>query len=95
MSTWEDDYLDEAVEAFIRFDGRGSGSFQFGYVHGELDYRVTNRDGLPAVEFSWEGGDDADASPLLGRAWAVLRNGTLEGEFFIHQGDESSFTAVR
>ena len=27
MSAWEDDYLDEEVEAFIEFEERGGGSF--------------------------------------------------------------------
>jgi hypothetical protein len=35
MSAWEDDYLDEEVEAFLKFEENGSGSFQFGYVEGE------------------------------------------------------------
>src|SRR5262249_36085892 len=28
MSAWEDDYLDEEVQAFIEFEEKGSGSFQ-------------------------------------------------------------------
>jgi hypothetical protein len=27
MSAWEDDYLDEEVQAFIEFDEKGGGSF--------------------------------------------------------------------
>ena len=52
MSAWKDDYLDAEVQAFIEFEEMGSGSFQFGYVQGQMDCRTTNRDGQPAVEFS-------------------------------------------
>ena len=34
MSTWDEDYLNEEVQAFIEFDNKGGGSFQFGYVQG-------------------------------------------------------------
>lgn len=95
MSAWEDDYLDEEVEAFIEFGEGGLGSFQFGYVSGQTDYRQTQRDGKPAVEFSWDGGDGADGTPLSGRGWAVLDGGELNGMFFIHLGDESEFVAKR
>jgi len=95
VSAWEDDYLDEEVQAFIEFDEKGSGSFQFGYVQGLMDCRTTNRDGKPAVEFSWEGGDAADGTPLTGRGWAILEGDGLNGMFCIHQGDDSEFVARR
>ena len=95
MSTWDDDYLNEEVQAFIEFDDKGGGSFQFGYVQGIIDYREGMRDGRPAAEFSWEGGDGADGTPLTGRGWAILSEGELAGMIFIHQGDESDFEAER
>src|SRR3954454_6725416 len=60
MSAWEDEYLDEEVQAFFEFEETGRGSFQFGYIQGLMDCRTTGREGKPAVEFSWEGGDGAD-----------------------------------
>jgi hypothetical protein len=93
MSMWDEDYLNEEVQAFIEFDDKGGGSFQFGYVQGIIDYREGLRDGQPAVEFSWEGGDGADGTPLTGRGWAILRDDGLNGMIFIHQGDESEFEA--
>jgi hypothetical protein len=45
MLAWEDDYLDEEVEAFIEFDENGSGGFHFGNVQGHMDCRLTTRDG--------------------------------------------------
>jgi len=95
MSAWEGDFLIEEVEAFIEFDKKGSGSFQFGYIQGMLDHRMTSRGGEPAVEFSWEGGDAADGTPLTGRGWGVPKDDELRGMFYIHEGDESEFVAKR
>jgi hypothetical protein len=95
MSTWDNDYLDDEVQAFIKFDDNGGGSFQFGYVQGQIDAVTTNREGKSAVEFSWEGGDGADGTPLTGRGWAVLQENELHGMFFIHQGDDSEFVAKK
>ena len=94
-SQWEDKYLDEEVEAYIEFDNREDGSFQFGYIQGVLDYREGRRDGQPSAEFSWEGGDGADGTPLTGRGWAMLKGERLQGMISIHMGDESDFEAKR
>src|SRR5438874_475411 len=95
MSAWEDDYLDEEVEAFFAFNDKGDGSFQFGYIQGLMDCRTTTREGKPAVEFSWEGGDAADGTPLTGRGWGILEGDSLRGLFCIHEGEESEFVATR
>jgi hypothetical protein len=34
------------------------GEFQFGYVHGWLDCRLTARYGASAVEWTWDGNDE-------------------------------------
>jgi hypothetical protein len=47
------------------------------------------------VEFSWDGGDGADGTPLTGRGWAVLQGDELNGLFCIHNGDDSQFVARR
>lgn len=95
MDQWDQDYLDEEVEAYIEFGDDGLGTFQFGYVQGQIDYRTTPRDGKSAAEFSWEGGDGADGAPLTGRGWAVLDGDEMSGMVFIHLGDESEFKANR
>lgn len=95
MTEWDEDYLNEEVEAFIEFGANDLGSFQFGYVQGDIDYRTTEREGKPAVEFSWEGGDGADGTPLTGRGWAVLDGKELNGMIFMHRGDESGFVAKK
>jgi hypothetical protein len=95
MSQWDQDYVDEEVEGFIEFGPGGQGDFQFGYVQGSIDHRTTIREGKPAVEFSWEGGDAADGTSLTGRGWAVLEGEELNGTIYIHCGDDSEFTASR
>ena len=96
MSAWEDDFLDEEVEAFIDFNEEGTGSFQFGYVRGFMDhYRTKKRDGKRVAQFGWDGGDGADGTPLEGIGWAILEGGELTGTICIHQGDDSEFVARR
>ena len=93
MDEWDEDYLDLVVPAFIKFDKKQDGQFQFGTVRGWLDVRFGTRDDQPLVEFSWEGENDTD--PACGRGWAVLRGERLEGHLYIHTGDDSAFVALR
>jgi hypothetical protein len=95
MSEWDEDYFNEEVQAFIEFEANGTGHFQFGYVSGYMDWRPGTRDGQPAVEWTWEGGDGADGTPLTGRGWAKLEDDELHGLIAIHLGDESAFVAKR
>lgn len=95
MDQWDQDYIDEEVEGFIEFEPKSGGSFQFGYVQGRIDYRTINRDGKRAVEFSWEGGDGADGTSLIGRGWAILEGEALSGTIYIHEGDDSEFRAKK
>lgn len=93
MELWDRDYLDLEVLAHITFKGDRLGSFQFGAVRGWIDFRLVEREGEPAVEFSWEGFNDRD--PSCGRGWAILVDGELRGRLFIHNSDDSGFTAQR
>jgi hypothetical protein len=95
MSAWDEEYLHEEVRAFIEFEPKYVGSFQFGHVQGQIDCRTTTRDGNPAVEFSWDGADGADGTPETGRGWAVLDGENLKGMIYFHLGDESDFVARR
>jgi hypothetical protein len=70
------------------------GSFQLLAVQGELDCRYGKRDEVPCVEWTWAGDDDGTESN--GRGFATLSSeGSLEGRFFFHLGDELAFRAVR
>ena len=57
--------------------------------------RLTERDGKPAVEFSFEGGDGADGTAYTGRGWMTLEAENLTGMFFFHRGDESEIELSR
>ena len=93
MTTWDEDYFNEEVRAFIEFRDKGRGEFHFGYVHGDMDCRQTERDGESAVEWTWEGNDEMDS--VQGRGWAVLKGNELHGMIFFHRGDESGFVAKK
>jgi hypothetical protein len=87
-------HLDTAVEAFIKIDEEHGGSFQFGLVQGEIDWRPTRRRRRPAIVFTWSGRDGR--TPASGRGWAVLdTDRRLRGKVFIHQGRDTSFSAER
>jgi len=87
--------VNEEVEGYFEFGTGGQGDFQFGYVQGCIDHHRTVREGKPAIEFSWEGGDAADGTLLTGRGWAVLEGEELNGMIYIHCGDHSEFTAAK
>jgi len=91
MDLWDQDFVDAEVEGYVEFAADGSGAFQFGYVWGGMDCRLTTRDGQPCVEWTWDGNDEMD--PAQGRGWAVLKGDELHGRIVFHQGDESGFVA--
>ena len=93
MDQWDQDFIDAEVQGHITFSNKGIGEFQFGYVHGYIDYRSSKSIKGDSIEFSWEGNDEMD--PALGRGTATIQNGELEGYIYFHQGDESGFKAVR
>jgi hypothetical protein len=93
MEMWDQDFVDAEVEGYFEFGPDGLGSFQFGYVSGDIDYKVDTRDGKPRVEWSWDGNDEMD--PAQGRGWAVIDGDEIHGLIAFHQGDESEFVAKR
>ncbi len=93
MTEWDEDFINAEVQGFIEFGGQYNGNFQFGYVNGDMDYRLTLRDGDPAIEWTWDGNDEMDLAK--GRGWAVLKDDELHGIIFFHEGDESGFVAKR
>jgi hypothetical protein len=93
MEVWDADYFDMEVPAHITILNDLTGYFQFGLVQGDLDTRVNVIDGVPHVEFSWSGEDEND--PANGRGWMDVTGDHAQGRIFIHQGDDSAFTATR
>jgi hypothetical protein len=94
MELWDRDAIDLIGPAHLQIGTDGSGTLRFIAVEGVVDGRRSERDGRPAVEFSWAGVDECDQAS--GRGWAVLESdGTLRGRIFIHGGDDSAFRAHR
>ncbi len=92
MEAWDPESFNMEVHAFIEFGPDSRGRFQFCLVQGFMDYCLTDRDGKPSVEWSWEGSDEMD--PASGRGRAILEeDGKLSGRIFIHDGDSSAFIA--
>src|SRR5208337_3785849 len=103
MSTWNEDYINEEFPAFIEFDDKGDGSSQFAYVRGAIDYRITTRDGEPAVEWSWEGNaaargqtprlpDPKCISSQPSKAWDFGHYTTLPGKNTLPGWDEADLS---
>lgn len=93
MEQWDQEFVDEEEEGYIEFDAKSMGSFHFGYVHGSMDCQQTTRDGVPAVEWTWDGNDEMD--PAQGRGWAVVKGDELHGMLYFHGGDDSEFVAKK
>src|SRR4051794_40977311 len=93
MTEWDEDFINAEVQGFLEFNAQGGGGFQFGYVRGDMDCRLTTRDGEPAVEWTWEGYDEMD--PQAGAGWAVRKGEELHGMIAFDDGDESGFVAKR
>lgn len=93
MEQREQEFVDAEAEGYTEFDERGIGSFHFGYVHGDRDCQPTKRDGVPALEWPWDGNDEMHATQ--GRGWAVLNNDELSGMIFLHCGDSLEFVVKK
>ena len=65
---WDQKDLDDFTQAHLTLGSDNLGELAFLYVSADVDYRVVERDGLPAVEFSFNGFDELD--PVSGRGWA-------------------------
>jgi hypothetical protein len=93
MDQWDVAEESEELQPFIEFEQTDTGRFQFGCVYGEMDYRLGQREGKSAVEFSWEGHDEDEQ--VFGRGWAIVDGDNLSGMIFFHHGDDSGIVAKR
>jgi len=94
MELWDEAAIDLLGPAFIEIGPGNDGNFRFIAVEGWMDLRRIERDGLPGVEFSWDGNDECD--PASGRGWAIAADdSSLLGRIYFHGGDDSAFRAVR
>lgn len=92
METWDEDYFNMEVQAYIRIEQDNLGCFQFGLVQGDIDGRVVNYSDGKRFEFTWEGHDECEHA--CGSGWVRLKEkNVLEGEFRFHLSDSSTFLA--
>lgn len=96
MEQWDEDYFNMEVQAYIQIEASNQGNFQFGLVTGNLNgkLKTSKSTGKECFTFTWEGCDEMDEVSGSGSLELVSHN-ELEGEFIFHQGDESTFKAVR
>jgi hypothetical protein len=52
MSEWDEGYFNEEAQAFIEFEADQMGEFQFGLTSANIDYRITERGGQPAADWT-------------------------------------------
>ena len=90
MSTWDKEYFDMEVPAYIKIEKNFTGDFQFGLVSGQLDGRIVKRQDGKYLEFTFDGNDECD--PASGSGWMKLKDDNYaEGEIKFHLGDDSTF----
>lgn len=92
METWDEDYFNMEVQAYVDIKENKTGQFQFGLVTGYLHWNMYTFGESKRLEFTWEGNDEMDEA--FGVGWIVLESeGVIKGEFRLHGGDDSTFTA--
>jgi hypothetical protein len=64
MEHWDQDFIDLVVPGHITLEEDGFGSFQFGAVEGQIDYRIETVGDLERLEFSWDGQDENDPAGI-------------------------------
>jgi len=52
MEQWDQNYIDLVVPGYFAFQEDNLGKFQFGTVHGNLDYRLESYQETERLEFS-------------------------------------------
>jgi hypothetical protein len=58
MEMWDQEFVDMETEGHFNFEEDELGSFQFGLVQGQIDYRMEKTCEIERLEFSWEGQSD-------------------------------------
>ena len=83
-------FIDLVEPGYIEFMDNGFGTFHFGCVYVNMDYRV-NEQGT--AEFSFYGDDEGQE--VFGRGWVQIDNKELCGELLFHEGEEYVFQAAK
>jgi len=94
MELWDEDYFNMDVQAYIEIKPDNHGLFQFGLVSGDMDGRIIDYSDVKRFDFTWDGNDDCDHAS--GSGWVIMKEkDMIEGEFRVHNGDSSTFSARR
>jgi hypothetical protein len=94
MEMWDEDYFNMEVQAYIKINPNNIGYFQFGLVCGQIDGKIVCYPDGDRFEFTFEGEDEGD--PVSGFGWIKFKEkDAVEGEFRLHLGDDSTFSARR
>lgn len=88
MELWSKEDIDLTEIGYFCIDGE-SGDFHFICVDGSMDIKK----GKDKYVFSWEGNDECD--PASGHGEFIYENNVLTGRIYFHEGDDSSFRAIR
>ena len=72
MEQWDQDYIDLVVPGSIACREDNLGEFQFGTVHGDMDYHLEPYQETGRLKFSWQGEDDMDL--VSRRGWAMIQD---------------------
>jgi len=95
MPGFDQEDADMEVPAFINFEKKGLGSFQFILVRGELDARFEEAEGKPCVKFAWIGMDELDEVSGRGEAYVDETGNKMEGTIYLFQGGDYRFRASK
>jgi hypothetical protein len=94
MSSWDEEYFNMEVQAYIEIDEKGNGEFQFGLVFGSINGDIVKDGNANKLEFTWEGNEECDEDS--GSGWLKLENeNELKGKIKMHNGDSSTLLAKR
>jgi len=88
MELWDKEAIDLVEPGYISIKGK-SGKLHFICVDGEMDIQKIKDRYL----FTWDGNDECD--PASGYGDFTCSDKTLTGRIHIHNGDNSSFVAVK
>ena len=88
MELWDKPDIDLTETGYIKINGN-VGEFHFICVDGYMDIKKQK----DKYKFSWDGNDECDSASGYGEF--IYENDTLIGRICFHQGDDSSFKAVK
>jgi hypothetical protein len=89
MELWNKEDIDLTETGYINIDGK-SGNFHFICVDGNMNIKKINDN---KYKFTWEGNDECDEASGMGEF--IYDNEELIGRIYFHQGDDSSFKAIK